>query len=205
LPVSVLSYLIAWWFHRQTGTFRRSLPQLAGEIVFILILIPLPYVSWIFIVYTVTGDYSNREVREFNQFVWTIQALREGGVTQLVNAITQDTLPGFFTVLARTAWKQLVLLVGAAGVFIAVGASRENITPRHQVLVSAILICLGVIIPFFYLQNFYVNRLVFNVVPPLILLSGVFLLTALPYTTRWQRWLIYGTLLLLATEPFYLA
>lgn len=130
----------------------------------------LPILGWAAFVKWQAGDFYSHEIVAYRQFIWIIQALREGPAAFLDQLTRFSGL--FSTVVVKAAWLPLL----ATGLVMGVSAARRvpavaEEKVRHTT--AAVLFYEWVAVPFYALMGFYATRLAWALVPPLLLILTV--------------------------------
>lgn len=145
------------------------IPTLLSAIFWFL----LPYLIWIGLTIVLVGTYYNREVVIYRQFVWVFDALQHGGIAALLQT-SASILPPYLQSLGAALWPYVGLAALCLLLFVR-HLSLAHIRPQYRRLLLAALLVVGWTIPFLYLLNYPVERLMLMVTPPLLVCIGVLL------------------------------
>lgn len=167
LPTIVLAYWFSHWRHG--FDWRRMLLVPAGAALFF----GLPTLVWATITVQYAGRYFNREIIQYRQLVWILDALREGPGSFLT-AFWRHSIS-----FAHTLWQPDVVLV-AMLTFIVYLIPRESAESRlasdrarMDALQFVALAAFASVCAFFWMLGFYERRLTFAVVPSLLCVTGL--------------------------------
>ena len=126
--------------------------------------------AWIAICRTVVGSYYNHEVTTYHEFIWPLMEARHGprAVARYVEVVSIAATREFVSVAGLT----LLLIVGFAAVAV---RCRANLAPRsrdHRAILVASALTVAVSIAFGWGIGYQANRMMFNVVPALLVCLG---------------------------------
>jgi hypothetical protein len=202
LPVMLISYSVSYRMkEKKNMPPLEAGPSTAVKIAVMAMLIVLPTLVWVIITILATGRYYNLEIAHHRQFIWVWDALKEGGIVNLWRICLYDTIPGYLRLMGTITWKYLLLLTASLIVFRSMGMRMKDISRANKLNITASLLCIVPIAIFFYLQNFYRERLLWNIIPPFLVIAGALLLEVTSRVGRKKRFLINGAVLLTALAP----
>ncbi len=127
-------------------------------------------VAWIIACRAIVGSYYSHEVTNYHQFVWLFVEARHGprALASYVEVVSIASMRG----LVSVAGLILLLIVGLAAVAVRL---RIGILPKsaeHRAILIASALTVGVSLVFGWGIGFISNRLMFNVVPALLVVLG---------------------------------
>ena len=140
-----------------------------------------PIVAWFFVVVARLGSFFSRETEEYRQFVWVLDAAREGVFvprllqhlgTFLDLSIVVTLFPGIALVIA-------LLIRGASG------ATHPQDAAERDLRFGLLLYLIAAVL-FFAPMGYYATRNLWSLVPPIVLLLGLEL-RALALATSGRR------------------
>ncbi|HEX5110428.1 MAG TPA: hypothetical protein VFV95_18385 [Vicinamibacterales bacterium] len=172
----------------QVVIYRRLWPALVAGAVSLL-----PYVCWVTLIFALTGTFYNHEIEVYRQFVWIADCAKLGVVACPPKAI--DNAWAFFNTGAPVMVVPLLLLCGCriAGY---IWPGNTPVPPERLRLIGlAIAFAFSVTAVFLLLMGYYVPRLIWLLVPSVLLavtleLRALRLAIALP-----RRWMFDAGLL----------
>jgi hypothetical protein len=173
---AIAAIALGFWVHGK----RPRLPTAIGKIGLFVAAFVSPTLLWVGLVTIKNGAYHTSEFHECRQLVWIYDYWVAGGPIALENLQTcgkrlqTDWFLGeFLDHLQAVAWPGLVLLAVAVAVGIASPPRlKATLRGRAPTLIAAavtLILCLG----FFLALGVYRNRLEFNIVVPVIVMSSV--------------------------------
>jgi hypothetical protein len=156
LCVATLQVLL----HRRTGP---ALLMLAAAVA--------PYLTWVTFVWLRTGGFYNHETAEYRQFVWMIDCVRSGAMA-CAPVVTRNLLT-FGQTAAGVLWPFLAAIGVLALVTRRKARSATSVSAGTRALRVAAWCSLLVTGSFLAAMGFYAPRLIWLLVPPLLLLVAV--------------------------------
>jgi hypothetical protein len=137
----------------------------------LIIAFALPTLIWMETCKLVSGNYYNRELIEYHEFVWIIESARQGSA-QLVASLTAN-LYTFLKALLPVVPFPILLFAGVFDLGLLVRAPVLLIlSERSDAFIAIVVTILGCFV-FFYFTGFYQERLAQNVVIPILLGAAI--------------------------------
>jgi hypothetical protein len=148
-----------------------------------------PIVAWFLVVVARVGSFFSRETADYRQFVWMLDAAREGVFvprllqhleTFLDRSLSVTLFPGIALVIA------MLIRGGSGATHPQDGAERD--------LRCGVLLYLTAAVLFFAPMGYYASRNLWSLVPPLVLLLGLELRALVSATSGRRRTLLSAAL-----------
>jgi hypothetical protein len=133
--------------------------------VLVLAAFSVPTILWVTFVKARTGSFYHHETAQYRQFLWLVDAARQGAGT-LGEALAQN-LSVYLTTLVLVLTLP-VLLLGVLWAAVRVLGAATPLTARERAVVLAEALYMAVSIPFYALMGFYARRLTWTLIPALL-------------------------------------
>jgi hypothetical protein len=150
----------------QLLVYRRPKPALVLAAVSFI-----PSLAWILFVYAVVGSFYNYEVEAYRQFIWLSDCLRSAD--GCAPAITSNLLTFFNTTAPVLVIPGILVVASRLARLIWSAGDVVEQQPPPRALGQSIAITFTITLVFLALMGFYVPRLSWLLVPPLLLLAAV--------------------------------
>ena len=156
----------------------------------LLVSFVVPISAWFLVVVAHLGSFFSRETADYRQFVWVLDAAREGVfVPRLLHhlgtfldlSISVTLFPGIALVIA-------MLVRGGSG-----AAHPQDVAERD--LRCGVLLYLAAAVLFFAPMGYYATRNLWSLVPPIVLLLGLELRALVIATSGRRRTLLSAALI----------